>query len=54
MKVPLQQDTKNIEFEFRFKTHQLNAFFFLAAGTSDYCLLFLENGQLAVSENKTP
>lgn len=53
MKVPLQQDTNSTNLELKFKTNQLNAFFFLAAGFSDYCLIFLENGQLAVSENKT-
>lgn len=49
IRLPLQETKNSTDLEFRFKTHQLNAFLFLAAGTSDYFLVFLEAGQLAVS-----
>ena len=44
---PLNNNQTKIQLEFR--THQSDAFIFLAAGSSDYCLLYLERGQLAVS-----
>nr|XP_027195473.1 chondroitin sulfate proteoglycan 4-like [Dermatophagoides pteronyssinus] len=46
---PLNNNQTKIQLEFR--THQSDAFIFLAAGSSDYCLLYLERGQLAVKIN---
>ena len=51
IKLPLQETKNSTELELRFKTHQSNGFLFLAAGSPDYCLLYLENGQVAVKIN---
>ena len=51
IRLPIHESKNSTDIEFRFKTHQLTAFLFLAVGTSDYCFLYLENGQLAVNAN---
>lgn len=51
LRLPLQEAKNSTQVEFRFKTHQQDAFLFLAAGSSDYCLIYLEKGQLAVTRS---
>ncbi|XP_055931589.1 chondroitin sulfate proteoglycan 4-like [Argiope bruennichi] len=51
LKVPLQDAQSKTDIYLRFRTHRANAFLFLAAGSSDYCLVVLENGEIQVRIN---
>ncbi|XP_054715288.1 chondroitin sulfate proteoglycan 4-like [Uloborus diversus] len=51
LKVPLQDAQSTTYIFFKFRTYRPNAFLFLAAGSSDYCLIVLENGEIQVRIN---
>ncbi|GIY33267.1 hypothetical protein CEXT_56461 [Caerostris extrusa] len=48
LKVPLQDAQSTTYIYLKFRTYRANAFLFLAAGSTDYCLLVLENGEIQV------
>ncbi|GFR30934.1 chondroitin sulfate proteoglycan 4 [Trichonephila clavata] len=50
-KSPLQDAQSTTYIYLKFRTYRANAFLFLAAGSSDYCLLVLENGEIQVRIN---
>ncbi|KAH8323206.1 hypothetical protein KR067_000506, partial [Drosophila pandora] len=47
--MPLQEAKMSTNIRVKFRTRQENAFLFLAAGRTDYCLLRLENGIISFS-----
>lgn len=48
VKLPIQESKNSTSIGLLIKTYQSNSFVLLAAGTSDYCLVYLEDGQLSV------
>lgn len=47
--MPLQEAKMSTNIRVKFRTKQEDAFLFLAAGRTDYCLLRLENGVISFS-----
>lgn len=47
--MPLQEAKMSTNIRVKFRTKQADAFLFLAAGRTDYCLLRLENGLISFS-----
>lgn len=47
--MPLQEAKMSTNIRVKFRTKQEDAFLFLAAGRTDYCLLRLENGIISFS-----
>lgn len=47
--MPLQEAKMSTNIRVKFRTRQENAFLFLAAGRTDYCLLRLESGLISFS-----
>lgn len=48
VRLPLEDAKSTTDIQFKFRTHRADAFLFLAAGTTDYCLLLLESGGVKV------
>lgn len=49
--VPFKEAKSSTDLYFKFKTHLLDALILLVAGTTDYCIVELENGRIKININ---
>lgn len=49
--IPLKEAKSSTDIHFKLKTHLANALILLVAGTTDYCIIELENGRVKVNIN---
>lgn len=49
--VPFKEARSSTDIHFKFKTHLLDALILLVAGTTDYCIVELDNGRIKVNIN---
>lgn len=49
--IPFKEAKSSTDIHFKFRTHLTNSLILLVAGTTDYCIVELENGKLKVNIN---